>query len=140
MPDVNVLVAALHQQVPHHVRARKAIEAAFNGRAPVGLAWVAMTGFVRISTRRGIFERPLDVEQALQAVDHWVSHPSAVIVNPGPRHQGLLSRLLLAAGAAGHLTTDAHLAAMAIEHNAVLASFDRDFERFAGLRFERLTP
>lgn len=138
MPDVNVLVAALQEQVPYHACARKAIESSFDGRAPVGLAWVALTGFVRISTRRGIFERPLGVEQALQAVDNWLNHPAAVIVNPGPRHQGLLSRLLLAAGTAGNLTTDAHLAAIAIEHNAVFASFDRDFERFAGLRFELL--
>lgn len=140
MPDVNVLVAASVAHVPYHGRARDAMENAFRGPSRVGFAWAALTGFVRITTRRGVFERPLGVEQALQVVDNWLYHPAAVIAHPGPGHQGLLGRLLLAAGAAGNLTTDAHLAAIAIEHGAVLGSFDRDFDRFAGLRFEHLKP
>jgi predicted nucleic acid-binding protein len=52
----------------------------------------------------------------------------------------LLGALLIGAGTAGNLTTDAHLAAIAIEHGATLASFDRDFIRFAGLKFEHLRP
>ena len=138
LPDVNVLVSAVHRQALHHEQARTWLQAAFNGPQPVGLAWVALIGFIRVSTRRGIFAQPLVVETALGIVDQWLSHPSAVVLAPGPRHAPLLSSLLLGAGAAGNLTTDAHLAAIAIEHGAVLASFDRDFHRFAGLRFERL--
>jgi len=38
-------------------------------------------------------------------------------------------------GTGGNLTTDAHLAALAIEHGAELCSCDADFSRFAGLRW-----
>jgi predicted nucleic acid-binding protein len=72
-------------------------------------------------------------------VDIWLSQPTASILNPGARHAGILGRLLLAAGAAGNLVSDAHLAALAIEHGAELGSFDRDFARFAGLRVQLLT-
>lgn len=38
-------------------------------------------------------------------------------------------------GTAGNLVTDAHLTALAIEHGAELCTADRDFGRFAGLRW-----
>ena len=138
LPDVNVLVSAVHRQALHHAQARPWLESAFEGPEPVALAWTALIGFIRISTRRGIFEQPLPVEVALGVVDQWLQHPAAVVVAPGRRHAPLLSSLLLGAGTAGNLTTDAHLAAIAIEHGAILASFDRDFQRFAGLHFEQL--
>jgi predicted nucleic acid-binding protein len=78
------------------------------------------------------------VDEALRIVDGWLSHPGAMVLHPGPRHAALLGALLIGAGTAGNLTTDAHLAAIAIEHGATVASFDRDFSRFAGLRFEHL--
>ena len=138
MPDVNVLVAAVHRQAVHHGIARPWLEAAYDGTKQVGLTWVALIGFIRVSTRRGIFAQPLSVESALDAVNQWLVHPNTLLLAPGRRHAALLSSLLLGAGTAGNLTTDAHLAAIAIEHGATFASFDRDFERFAGLHFERL--
>ena len=87
---------------------------------------------------RGILAKPLSVDQALQALNHWLAQPTARLLDPGPRHAALLGRLLVGAGAAGNLTNDAHLAALAIEHGATLGSYDRDFERFPGLSFERL--
>jgi hypothetical protein len=51
----------------------------------------------------------------------------------------VLRRLLLGIGQGGPVVSDAHLAALAIEHGATLLTFDRDFERFAGLRLQRLT-
>lgn len=139
LPDVNVLVAAAHQQAVNHLAARRWLEDAYDGTERVGLTWVALIGFIRVSTRRGIFEQPLSVEAALGAVDQWLAHPGAIVLSPGRRHAALLASLLLGAGTAGNLTTDAHLAAIAIEHGATLASFDRDFQRFAGLRFEPLS-
>lgn len=139
LPDVNVLVSAVHAQAEHHGRARQWMESSFSGAGEVALTWVALIGFIRISTRRGIFEHPLTVESALSVVQVWLAQPNAVVLAPGRRHAALLSGLLLAAGTAGNLTTDAHLAALALEHGATLASFDNDFLRFAGLRFERLS-
>lgn len=138
LPDTNVLVHAVNRDSPAHARASAWLSEAFDSSPGVGLAWVALLGFIRIGTRRGILARPLTVEQALAVTNQWIDHPHAHALNPGARHAGLLGRLLSGAGAAGNLTTDAHLAALAIEHRATLGSFDHDFERFAGLDFELL--
>jgi toxin-antitoxin system PIN domain toxin len=89
--------------------------------------------FLRLSSRRGIFPRPLPVDDALRVIAHWLEHPKAQVVHPGEQHTEILGRLLKSAGTAGNLTTDAHLAALAIEHGATIVSFDRDFARFAGV-------
>ena len=138
LPDTNVLVHAVNHDSPAHLVALRWLSEAFDSAMGVGLPWVALLGFIRISTRPGILARPLKVEQALAAVNQWIDHPHAHLIHPGARHAGLLGRLLAGAGAAGNLTTDAHLAALAIEHHATLGSFDRDFERFAGLELELL--
>jgi uncharacterized protein len=138
MPDVNVLLGAVFKQMQHHSVARAALEDAYDSGRPVGLAWAALTGFIRIATRRGAIEVPMEVVPALQIVDAWLAHPRGVIVHPGPQHAAILARLLLGAGRAGNLTSDAHLAAIAIENDATFVSFDRDFEGFAGLRFQHI--
>lgn len=138
LPDVNVLLSASQGQAPHHAVARQRLEAAFGSGAAVGLAWVVLLGFLRLSTNGRIFPVPMPVDEALRMMDGWLSHPNAVVLHPGPRHAALLGALLIGAGTAGNLTTDAHLAAIAIEHGATVVSFDRDFARFAGLRFEHL--
>jgi uncharacterized protein len=140
LPDLNVLLAAVNEDAEQHERARSWLEAAFHAPAGVGLAWVVMLGFIRLSTRRGILSSPLLIEDALAIVGDWINEPRAQVLHPTDRHAAILSRLLIAAGTAGNLTTDAHIAALAIEHGATLGSFDRDFERFAGLSFESLTP
>ena len=133
-PDVNVLLYAVNGDSPQHDAARAWIESSFSLAAGVAFAWPALTGFLRLATRSGIFTRPLAIEDALAVVDAWLQHPRAHIITPTPRHAALLSALLLGAGASGNLVSDAHLAALAIEHGAELGTFDRDFSRFAGLR------
>lgn len=138
LPDTNVLVHAVNRDASAHAAATVWLAQAFDSGAGVALSWVALLGFLRISTRRGILAQPLTIDQALQAVAHWLAQPTSRVVDAGVGHAALLGRLLIGAGAAGNLTNDAHLAALAIEHGATLGSFDRDFERFAGLRFELL--
>ena len=138
LPDVNVLLFAVNKVSVEHEQARSSLESAFNQPGGVGLAWVALLGFVRLATRRGVFSKPLKVEDALSVVQAWLADPRATVLHPTERHARVLARLLIAAGTGGNLTTDAHLAALAIEHGATLVSFDRDFERFSGLAFEVL--
>lgn len=138
LPDVNVLLHAANEASSEHKEARSWLESAFNEAGGVGLAWVVLLGFIRLSTRRGIFPKPLAVEDALSVVQIWLSHERASVLHPSDRHLSILARLLVGAQIAGNLTTDAHLAALAIEHGATLGSFDADFERFSGLRFEAL--
>lgn len=139
LPDVNVLVNAVAEDSPHHLTARRWLEESLARPQGVGMAWLVLVGFLRISTRAGIAEPPLAVDQAVSVVDEWLLHPHACIVHPGERHAGLLGRLLVAAGSAGNLTNDAHLAALAIEHSAEVLTFDRGFARFAGLRYKLLS-
>lgn len=138
MPDVNVLLYAVNKDCVQHEAARGWLEASFARPQGVGFAWAALLGFLRLATRPGIFPQPLPLTQALAIVDTWLNHPSACLLEATERHAGILGRLLLGAGTGGNLVSDAHLAALAIEHGAELGSFDRDFERLAGLRWTRL--
>jgi len=106
-----------------------------NGNESVGLPWITILGFIRITTNSRILENPLDVAGACQRARSWLAQPQSLIVDAGDRHADILFRLLEALGTAGNLTTDAHLAALAIEHQAVLHSTDADMARFPGLKW-----
>jgi toxin-antitoxin system PIN domain toxin len=134
--DANVLVYATDGDAPLHERAREWLLAAFARGEAIGFAWVVLLAFVRLSTHVAVFPRPLTPEQAVDLVDLWLRQPAAVLVEPGRRHPSLLRGLLLESGTAGNLVNDAHLAALALEHGATVVSFDRDFGRFAGVRWE----
>jgi toxin-antitoxin system PIN domain toxin len=95
-----------------------------------------MLAYVRLTTRAAAFTNPLTSEEALDAVDGWLTQPAVTVVHPTSRHPTILRELLKDLGTAGTLTTDAHLAALAIEHGAVLCSHDGDFARFPGLQWE----
>ncbi len=136
VPDVNLLIYAVNKDAPQHERARSWLESSLSGSEPVGLPWLVLVAFLRLTTNKRIFESPLTATQALDLVTGWLSQPCALALNPGERHWLILSRLLLRAGTAGNLTNDAHLAAIVIEHNACLCSADNDFRRFADLNFE----
>lgn len=131
--DANVLLYAVNEDAREHAKARVWLEASLNGRETVGFAWLALLAFVRLSTRPGIFPQPLDPCAACGFVDEWLARPVSVVLSPTSRHPSILRGLLEEAGTAGNLTSDAHLAALAIEHGAEVWSFDRDFNRFAGL-------
>jgi uncharacterized protein len=133
-PDVNVLMYAVNTDSPQHGVARGWIESSFARAQGIVFTWPALLGFLRLSTRSGIFAKPLGIDDALGVVDTWLHHPAARVIAPTERHAGLLASLLLGAGRGGNQVSDAHLAALAIEHGAELGTFDRDFERFAGLR------
>jgi uncharacterized protein len=137
LPDVNVLLHAVNGGAAQHATAHAALLDAY-AKGPVALCWPALLGFLRLSTRAGILARPLPVEQALAVQRTWLEHPGSLLVQPTPQHAALLGGLLMGAGRGGPLVSDAHLAALAIEHGATLLSFDSDFARFAGLRFTHL--
>ena len=52
----------------------------------------------------------------------WLAQPCATVVHPTYRHAAIMRDLLCAAGVGGNRVSDAHLAALAIEHGAVLCS------------------
>lgn len=135
LPDVNLLLYAIDEEAPKHERAREWLEETLSGSEAVGFAWAVLLGFLRISTSATVFERPLSVSEALDCVDSWLDQPRVVAVAPTKRHPALLRELLEPLGTAGNLTSDAHIAALAIEHGAEVCSSDTDFARFGGLRW-----
>ena len=135
LPDINLLLHAYNSESPVHASARAWWEGLLSGTRPVGLAWVALLGFIRISTHRQVLSNPLPAHAACAHARAWLAQPYVSIVDPGDRHAEVLFGLLESLGTAGNLTTDAHLAALAIEHQAELHSTDADFQRFPGLRW-----
>lgn len=133
--DANVLIYAVDEHAVHHRAAKAWLETTLSGKEVVGLAWVVVLAFLRLTTRAGLSSQPLSMEAALDLVGEWLDHSSVSIVHPGPKHAQILRILLLRTGAGSNLTTDAHLAALALEHNAELYSCDHDFARFPGLRW-----
>jgi hypothetical protein len=134
--DINLLLYVVNQDDPNCERARLWWEGLLSGREPVGMAWAVILGFLRISTNRRAFLRPLPPADALALMDEWLEQPPVRVVSPGESHWSVLKRFAGTLGFGGNLTTDAHLAALAIEHGATLCSADADFSRFHGLHWE----
>ena len=135
VPDINLLVFAHNADAPLHRPARAWWEALLTRGEPVGLPWVVVLGYIRIMTHPAVLERPLRPAEALADVRRWLARPSVELMSPGPRHLDLLEHMLGTLAVAGNLTTDAHLAALAVEFQAEVHSNDRDFARFPGLRW-----
>lgn len=135
LPDVNVLVHAHNSESRVHERARAWWDGCLAGTEGVGLAWAALLGFVRLTTNRKIVAHPLPVGAVMDRIASWLALPHIHIAEPSPRHFARLRAELEHLGAAGNLTTDAHLATIAMERGYVLYSTDADFARFKGLRW-----
>ena len=131
--DANLLLYAVNKNAPLHAKAKAWLETTLSGRETVAFSWNVILAFVRLTTRPGLFRNALSPERAFDLVAAWLDQPSATVVNPGPKHLAILRGLLTSLGTGGNLTSDAHLAALAIEQNAELCSCDADFARFAGL-------
>jgi toxin-antitoxin system PIN domain toxin len=134
--DANVLLYAINTDSAHHARVRAWWESALNSDQSVGLPWVVILAFLRLSTHRAAFPKPLTAKQAADKVSAWLACPVVTALSEADGHWAILQRLLAQAGTAANLTTDAHLAAIAISRDAVLVSCDNDFGRFADLRWE----
>lgn len=135
IPDINLLVYAYNVSAPEHEMARSWWEACLSETREVGLPWAVLLGYLRLMTSRDVLVEPLAPAEALAHIRSWLERAQAHPLLPGPRHLDLLDRLTAEGGAAGRLTTDVHLAALAIEHQAELHSNDSDFSRFSGLRW-----
>ena len=135
LPDINLLVHAYNVESSVHTRTRAWWERLLNSTQPVGLSWAVILGFIRLVTNRQILTHPLQPAAACAHPRAWLAQPYVSIVHPGDRHAEIVFGLLETLGAAGNLTTDAHLAALAIEHQAEIHSTDTDFARFPGLRW-----
>jgi toxin-antitoxin system PIN domain toxin len=133
--DVNLLLYAEDTLSEDHQAARAWWEGQLSGRESVCLCWPVLTAFIRIGTNPGAFRRPLAISEAVERIQSWLDQPCVRMVQPGEHHWGIFQRLLRDGKATGNLVSDAHLAALAIEHNCALQSTDVDFARFKGLKW-----
>jgi toxin-antitoxin system PIN domain toxin len=132
--DANLLLYAYHPRAAQHDAARRWLEETLSGSDPVAFSWPTILAFLRIGTNHHVFERPLDMKEACAIVSSWLTLPTVTVLSPGEEHWKILERVLTSAQIAGPLVSDAALAALAMEHGATLATTDRDFARFGGLR------
>jgi toxin-antitoxin system PIN domain toxin len=134
--DANVLLYAVNSASDHHKASRRWLDVALSGADTVGLAWVPLLAFVRLTTKVGLFPSPLRPSEAVRQITEWLHAPGAVMVSPTPRHIDVLGGLLDRIGTGGNLVNDGHLAALAIEHRATVVSYDSDFGRFDGITWQ----
>ena len=135
VPDVNLLLYAYFEEFPDHGAARQWWEAIVNGSEPVGLPWAVIVGFLRISTWPKGLSNPITAQQAIAIVESWLAYPHVALLNPESKHLSTLAAIATSARIVGNLFPDAHIAALAIEHDAEVHTNDRDFDRFPGLRW-----
>ena len=140
LPDLNLLVFAYNVDAPRHGPAKAWWEDVMTAGRPIGLPWAVVVGFVRLVTHPAVLTPPMAPTQALDHVESWLERSHVRLVEPGPRHLAHLRELLDKVGVAGRLTTDAHLAAISVEHQCCLHSNDVDFGRFPGLRWRDPLP
>ena len=134
--DANLLLYAYNASAPEHESARAWLEDALSGAEPVAFSWPVLLAFIRIATNSRAFPHPLSRLEATAAVSSWLDQPQAVVLSPGERHWELLQQLLSEGKVVGPLVSDAHLAALTIEHGGTLVTTDRDFTRFPKLKFK----
>ncbi len=138
--DANVLLYAYNADAPQHVAAATWLEGLWSGSDVIGLPWMTIWAFLRISTNPLVWPNPKSAQQAFGIVREWLAQPGVVIIHLGLRHAELLEKLVREHRATGPLVSDAALAALALENGAVLASTDRDFSRFPNVRWVNPAP
>ncbi len=133
--DANVLLYAVDDQSHFHVSARVWLDDAMNDVERVGLPWVSLMAFQRIITHPRVTANPLSPSAAWGYITDWLDADQAWVPAPGTRHRDIIGRLLIEGDLRANLVTDAHIAALAIEHDTAVCSFDSDFARFDGLHW-----
>lgn len=134
--DTNLLLYAHVPSFREHSAARSWLEDSLNeNQETFGLVWQVITSYIRIGTNRKLFEKPMSINEADAHMTRLIEHPLVQITQPQSGHWKIFTNLLKTEQVTADLVMDAHLAALAIEHKARLATTDRDFTRFGGLKF-----
>jgi len=132
--DANLLIYAYVETLPQHTTARPWLEAILSSSTRIYLPWNSILAFGRLTSKTNLFVDPYTIQEVIRIIDSWLQRSNVSVIEPGPRHWEILRELLANHDVKGDLVNDAHIAALAIEHDATLYTADRDFRRFAGLR------
>lgn len=134
--DANLLLYAVVSDYEQHQAAHAWLDEQLNSPVRVGLPWVSVLAFLRISTNPRIFPDPLPMREAWLRAEGWLDAPTVWCPETTERHRTILERFLRGVASSSKLVSDAHLATLAIEHGLLLCSTDGDFARFDGLRWQ----
>lgn len=135
--DTNMLIYAVDPLAPHHSAARAWMEKSLSAGGRVLFPWIVLVAFVRITTGRAMMQDPLSAAEAAEFVEDWLIAPGSMVPVPDSNHLARWFHLLEVTGSGGNIVNDAHLAAIALQHDATVVSFDNDFSRFPGVRWEQ---
>ncbi len=135
IPDANILIYSYNPDTVQHLSSLEWLEKQFAGGETIGLTWHTLWAFIRVGSNPKLWPKPASVGDIFNRIEEWQSQRNVTMLQPGPRHTILLRNLMSQSGVVGSASSDAALAAVAIEHAATLASTDRGFKRFSGLRW-----
>ncbi len=133
LPDVNMLLYAYDKGSKFHPAAIEWLETILS-EDEVFFSWHTITGFIRILTHPTALENPTSIEKAVSIVDKWLQLENIHLIHLEKKNWPLFSSMLIDGQATGNLVMDAHMAAMSASCGAKLASTDRDFSRFSGIK------
>jgi toxin-antitoxin system PIN domain toxin len=136
LPDVNVLIYAFRQDVPRHALCRAWLASVVSGDARFGISLLALSALVRVTTNPRAYRTPSTIEEAFEFCEFLLGQPHCHIVEPGERHWDIFRRLCITNDIRGPRVTDAWFAALAIESGCEWITFDRDYARFPGLKWQ----
>jgi toxin-antitoxin system PIN domain toxin len=134
--DANLLTYSYDLDSAYHKKSHSWLEEVLSGVEAVGLPWQSVSAFLRVITNRRLSGMRVSLQQAVQVVDEWLQQPNVQILVPADQHWSVLRQMIVEGQASGPLVSDAEIAAITIEHGAVLHTADRDFARFPGLRWK----
>ncbi|MEX2458578.1 MAG: TA system VapC family ribonuclease toxin [Actinomycetota bacterium] len=134
--DANILLFAVSRTSPFHGPANAWLTAALNGGQRVGVPWLSILAFLRLSTNPRAYRRPFSGPQAAKRVREWLAADVVWIPEPTSDHLDVLASLIETHHLTSDLMNDAHLAALAVEHGLTVVSADTDFARFSEIRWE----
>lgn len=135
--DTNVLLYAVDESAHRHEQAHSWLSRSLDGTETIGFCWIVLIAFIRLGTHPTIQTNPLSPSEAIDIVDEWLARPPATVLEPATNHLASLRPLLESTGTGGNLVNDAHIAAIAREYGATIVSYDNDFTRFDGARWEQ---
>ena len=131
IPDINLLLYVHNQDDERHAVARSWWEGLLDD---VGIPLAVSLGFIRLATDPRVISPPTTSRRAVSTVQSWLQMANIAALDASPANFDHLQEYLEAPGRAGKFVSDAHLAALALDHDAEIHSADQDFRVFPNVR------
>ena len=138
LPDVNVWLALVDENHPHHERAVTYWQ---DQSAPeIAFCRVTSLAFLRLGTHPKVLSRPLTNDEAWDIYQRYRIEAQVDFIHDSPGIDSEFMTMSRVIDFPHHLWSDCYLAALARYRTCRIVSFDADFNRFPELSFLHLTP